>query len=544
MVSLVTIKGPNPGQRFALTGDSLLIGRQEDVAIYLDSLAVSRQHARILRHGGEYFVEDMCSSNGTFVNGRRIGRPTPLTENDALQIGPYIMHLRADPLATPSSPPLPDQIIRAQIGAAPSNHTLFNQNPAHKLQVVLEIAQHLGRTLEMEPLLGRLLEHLLRLFPQADRGMVLLGEADRLKVRAQRSRHKNETQGDYPYSRTIVRRALEEGVGLLSEDVADDANLVLSATMISLNLRSFLCVPLLGWENRRLGVIQLDCLRPGHAFNANDLELLTALAIQVSTVLENAALHAERLREERLRQEVRLARDIQQSFLPADFELFDDGDPELFARVHPAREVSGDLYDFFRLPDGRLAFFLGDVSGKGMPAALFMIAVLTLIRHLAPSASSPGDLLQRLNRALTDDNPTALFVTLLHGIYDRRDGSMILSSGGHPSPLLRRSDGSITEVVLPPGLLLGSIGEPRLSDTVLSVQPGETLILYTDGFTEAFAPDRKAMFGRERLCEVLGGSRTSLSLEACADEASAAVQRFSGQTELQDDQTLLLLRRR
>lgn len=544
MASLVTSKGPSPGQRFALSEESLLIGRQEDADIYLESLAVSRQHARIRCHDGEYFVEDVGSSNGTFVNGRRISGPTPLTAQDALQIGPYVLHLRDDPPATPNPLPLPDQIVRAQISAAPSNHTLFSQNPAHKLQVVLEIAQHLGRTLEMEPLLSRLLEHLLRLFPQADRGMVLLCEGDRLKVRAQHGRHAKPAQDDYPYSRTIVRRALDEGVGLLSEDVGGDPHLVLSATMISLNLRSFLCVPLLGWESRRLGVIQLDCLRPGLAFSANDLELLTAVAIQVSTVLENATLHAERLREERLRQELRLAREIQQSFLPADFELFEDGDPELFARVHPAREVSGDLYDFLRLHDGRLAFFLGDVSGKGMPAALFMIAVRTLIRHLAPSANSPSDLLYRLNRALTDDNPTALFVTLLHGIYDRADGSVLLASGGHPPPLLRRPDGRVEAVSLPPAMLLGSVAEPRISDTNLSLERGETLILYSDGFTEAFTPDRKEMFGRERLCEVLGGPNTLLSLEACAEQASAAVQRFSGQTELQDDQTLLLLRRK
>lgn len=544
MASLVTIKGPNLGQRFPLLGDSLLIGRQEDAAIVLESLAVSRHHARILCQDGEYLVEDIGSSNGTFLNGQRILGPTPLTEGDELQIGPYVLNLRSDPPTPPAPPLLPDPIVRAEVSVAPSSSTLLGQNAAYKLQVVLEIAQHLGHTLEMGPLLGRLLEHLLRLFPQADRGMVLLCEGERLKVRAQRSRHKSEEHGDYPYSRTIVHRALDEGVGLLSVDVNDDPKLPLSATMLSLNLRSFLCVPLLGWENRRLGVIQLDCLRPGHAFSPSDLELLTAVAIHVSTVLENAALHAERLREERLRQELRLAREIQQAFLPADFELFEDGDPELFARMHPAREVSGDLYDFFRLADGRLAFFLGDVSGKGMPAALFMIAVRTLIRNLTPSASSPADLLQRLSRALADDNPTGMFVTLLHGIYDRSDGSLLLASGGHPSPLLRRSDGQVEEAPLTPGLLLGSVVEPRISDMRLSLARGETLILYSDGFTEAFAPDRKEMFGKERLCEVLGGPRTELSLEACAEEASAAVQRFSGQIELQDDQTLFLLRRR
>jgi len=544
MASLETIKGPNPGQRFALTGDSLLIGRQEDAAIVLESLAVSRHHARIFCNRGRYLVEDLDSSNGTFINGRRITGPTPLSEGDTLQIGPYVLHLRCDPAAPPEPPPLADQIIRAEVPAAPSSSSLLGQNPAYKLQVVLEIAQHLGRTLEMGTLLERLLEHLLRLFPQADRGMVLLCEGERLRVRAQHSRNKPETEGDYPYSRTIVRRALDEGVGLLSVDVNDDPRLTLSATMLSLHLRSFLCVPLLGWQNRRLGVIQLDCLRPGLSFNSGDLELLTALAIQVSTVLENASLHAERLREERLRQELRLARDIQQSFLPAEFELFENGDPEIFARVRPAREVSGDLYDFFILPDDRLAFFLGDVSGKGMPAALFMIAVRTLIRHLAPSASGPADLLQRLSYALAEDNPSGMFVTLLHGIYDRSDGSVLLASGGHPPPLVRHPDGRVVEAALTPGLLLGSDLEPRLRDTNLSLQRGETLILYSDGFTEAFAPDRKEMFGKERLCEVLGGPRTALSLEACAEEASAAVQRFSAQAELQDDQTLFLLRRR
>jgi sigma-B regulation protein RsbU (phosphoserine phosphatase) len=207
--------------------------------------------------------------------------------------------------------------------------------------------------------------------------------------------------------------------------------------------------------------------------------------------------------------------------------------------------VSGDLYDFFPLPDGRLAFFVGDVSGKGMPAALFMIAVRSLARHLAPTAAGPAEMLRRLNTALAADNPTALFVTLAHGVYDGRDGSVALASGGHPPPLLRRADGRVEEVALRPGLILGSTPVyPALPDVRVVLQPGETLILYTDGFTEGFAPDGKTMFGRERLCEALGGPRTNLPLEQCAEEAGAAVRRFTGQDELQDDQTLLLLRRR
>ena len=152
---------------------------------------------------------------------------------------------------------------------------------------------------------------------------------------------------------------------------------------------------------------------------------------------------------------MRFAREIQQSFLPTDFEPLGAAGPELFARVQPAREVSGDLYDFFPLPDGRLAFFLGDVSGKGMPAALFMIAVRTLIRHLAPAASGPAELLRRLNAALCADNPTNLYVTLAHGVYDPADGGVVLALGGHPAPLLRRADGRIETVAAKPGLMIG-----------------------------------------------------------------------------------------
>jgi serine phosphatase RsbU (regulator of sigma subunit) len=542
MAALVTIQGPNAGQRFALDGsDSLEIGRQGDSAVYLESLAVSRQHARIRRRDGGFVVEDAGSSNGTYVNGRRIQGPVPLTERDTLQIGPYVLALRNDPApdAVEGAP-----VVRARVDALPSNFTLFSQNPAHKLQVVLEIARHLGRTLETDELLGRLLDHLLRLFPQADRGMVLLCERDRFVVAAQRGRRESGP-GAFPYSRSLVRRALEEGVGLLSEDVGDDPNVPLTATMLSLKLRSFLCVPLIGGEDRRLGVIQLDCLQPGQAFRSEDLELLTAVGLQVAAVLENAALHAERLREARMRQELLLARDIQQSFLPADAEPLGPGGPEVFARVHPAREVSGDLFDYFPLSDGRLAFFLGDVSGKGVPAALFMVAVRTLIRHLAPEAPGPCELLRRLNAALVANNSTALFVTLAHGVYDPQDGTVRLASGGHPPPLLRRADGRVETVALRPGLLLGySPAEAPREEAALALAPGDTLVLYTDGFTEAFAPDGKTMFGVERLCDALGGEAAALPLPECAERACAAVERFTGKSELQDDQTLFLLRRR
>src|SRR5262249_12329581 len=136
MASLLTVKGPNAGRRYPLDGTATIIGRQPDAGVYLESLAVSRQHARLAAERGCFYVEDLGSGNGTYVNGHRIAGRVVLSERDTLQIGPYELSLMLDPDSNPTDP---GQIIRARVDAQPSNYTLFNQNPAHKLQVVLQI---------------------------------------------------------------------------------------------------------------------------------------------------------------------------------------------------------------------------------------------------------------------------------------------------------------------------------------------------------------------------------------------------------------------
>jgi serine phosphatase RsbU (regulator of sigma subunit)/pSer/pThr/pTyr-binding forkhead associated (FHA) protein len=539
MPTLVILQGPDPGRQFMIGPGTSLIGRQPDANVYLESLAVSRSHAQIVDEKNEYFVEDVGSSNGTFVNGQAVSGRIALTDRDTLQIGPYLMVLRPDPQLGSNS----DPAIRMQVNALPSNHTLFTQNPAHKLQVVMEITQQLARTLEVKPLLSKLLDQLLRLFAQADRAMALLGDGEEIDVHMrQRGKQKEQLAGASPYSRTLVQRAMSEGIGLLSQDVQGDQRISKTATLVALKLSSLICVPLICQDGRRLGVVQLDCTTSGQAFTEDDLELLTAIALQVAVVLDNAALHTERLQEERFRQELALARDIQQGFLPTNFASLGGDRFELFARVYPARQVSGDLYDFLALPDGRLAFFLGDVSGKGIPAALFMIAVRTLGRHLASSAASPSQLLRKLNEALAKDNPSAMFVTLLHGLYDPRTGEVVFASGGHPAPLLRNTDGAVAEVPVRNGRLLGYPGDDLgLNDARVRLASGETLILYTDGFTEA-RNSEQAVFGVGRLRKVFGGPRTALALETCAEQVRDEIEAFTGSADLQDDLTLLMLR--
>jgi serine phosphatase RsbU (regulator of sigma subunit) len=541
MASLVIVKGPHPGRQFFLQPTTSVIGRQAESAICLESQAVSRQHARISCEGANYYLEDLRSSNGTFVNGKRVRERMIITPEDTIQVGPYFLSLRL--LAPPARAADDNLVIRDKVNADPSHHSLLGQDSNQKLKAVLEIAQHLARTLELGPLLDKLLDHLLTLFPQADRGLVLLGEGDHLLVRAQRARRQTPLM-DAPYSRTVVQRVLQEGVAVLSEDARADLRFQSSTTLTALNLRSLVCVPLICQGGRRLGVLQLDCFQPGRNFGTEDLQLITAVGLQVAVVLENAQLHAELIQEERLRQELALAREIQQGFLPTNYPAPAEAGYELLARLDSAREVSGDLYDFFSLKDGRLAFFVGDVAGKGIPAALLMVAVRTLSRYLASVGRGPAATLTELNSALAAGNNSGVFVTLLHGLYDPPTGTITLTSGGHPFPLLCRADGTIEEVALARGRLLG-FGEEgfALSETHLSLAPGETLIAYTDGYIEARAPDGQTLFGLKRLRDCLGGPAAALPLEETARRARAAIEQFAGSADLQDDRTMFLLRR-
>ena len=434
-------------------------------------------------------------------------------------------------------------MVRETVSATSVNEKLFAEDPAAKLQVVLDIAQQLARTLEIDPLLDKLLEQLMKLLPQADRIMVILCEGDNLVLRAQRTRPGRDLSPS-SFSRTIVKRALAEGIGMISEDLQSDQRYEPSHSIMTLDLHSILCVPLINLDGKRLGVIQADRFCKGFGFRVSDLHLLTAIGMQVAIVLENVSLHAERLREERLVQELAMAHDIQEGFLPEELEGFPDADFEIFGHVFPARQVAGDFYDFVRTPAGRLAFFIGDVSGKGMPAALFMVAVRTLCRHLVKEVERPGQLLAKLNVELADDNPTCMFVTLAHGLYDPATGRVLLASAGHPTPMLRRAAGPVEDVPLKPGRLLGYSDEMlQFPEVHIQLDAEDTLCFFTDGLLEARAGKRLDMFGLERIRNLVSEFTPARTLAECTDAAKLAVDRFTGAKELQDDLTLLMLRR-
>lgn len=254
-----------------------------------------------------------------------------------------------------------------------------------------------------------------------------------------------------------------------------------------------------------------------------------------------ANLTATTKAKERLESELKIARNIQMSFLPKRFPPF----PEitsfsLHAALLPAREVGGDLYDFFLTTDGRLLVLVGDVSGKGVPAALFMAVTKTLIKGIAEQETDPAQILGKVNRELCVDNESLLFVTLFLAILDPASGELVFSNAGHNPPVRLGPDGAVSWLALPKGVFLGIMEEAvyRTARTVLS--PGETLLVYTDGVTEAMDADDR-LFGSGRLLDLLAG-RAGQSPQAIDDAVMQAVGAYAGDAPQADDITVLALR--
>jgi sigma-B regulation protein RsbU (phosphoserine phosphatase) len=219
------------------------------------------------------------------------------------------------------------------------------------------------------------------------------------------------------------------------------------------------------------------------------------------------------------------------------------GPVDLVADLEPAQEVSGDFYDFIRLDESRLALLVADVSGKGMPAALFMSMVRALLRQIAKSAKGPADMLMQLNKALAPDNPKFMFVTVLLGIYQVKSGDFIFSRAGHPAPLLRRASGAIQEVESDPGCLIGIEEDcPPLQETALRLETGDTIVFFTDGVTEAAEPKAGLQFGCRRLLESIQRLPASAPLRDWISALKDDLEKYCHTGGPQDDVTLLLLR--
>ena len=357
----------------------------------------------------------------------------------------------------------------------------------------------------------------------------------------------------FPASQGIAGRVLRSGQSVRVDDVAADPSFFPGVDRQSGGTtRNLLCAPLTS-SRGTIGVIQVLNRREGD-FGDGVLDFLDALAGSIAVALENARLYAQ-LRSQvedleravlehnqliALRQELDIARDIQKSILPGVFPPFPERrDFDLFAAMLPAREVGGDFYDFFLVDERRLGFVVADVSGKGVPAALFMAVSRTLLRSVALQGVAPAECLKRVNELLCLENALEMFVTVFYGVLDTATGEVEYANGGHNPPLLLRRSGAVEVVAPTGGIVLGAFPRVDYRAARVRLDPGDALYLYTDGVTEA-ARAGGDLFGDDRLVEIVSASG-GLSPEDAVRTAVEAVQRWSADEPQSDDITAMTI---
>ena len=544
MARLVFNSGPNQGRVYEL-GERSVLGRSADAQIYISDLSVSREHACVVRTEDGFVVEDLGSGNGTYVNDTRVIHHQ-LRSGDTLKIGDCQLSYLAEGeepqrwvsmatvvaeqeeelvhggLATPLGPfELPKDLTVDSM----RDHLLRSNR---MLEALLAVANAMGSVLDPSRLFTKILDYLFDLFSDADHGFVLLlDEQGQVVPAAIRRREGDGFSGSLSVDQAVVSQVLEEGTGKLSRvdgfpSVARKGASAMSAPLVV--------------QGKTIGVLHIEGREKGTPFTNEDLALLSGVALQAGVAYHNAFMHQRLLRQQRLEQDLRFARQVQRSFLPTDV-------PALagyrFGRSYnPVFQVGGDFYDFIPLPDERVGVLIADVSGKGVSAALLMARLTSDLRYYAISEQNPADVLARSNTALINRLQDNMFATVLYMVLDLNQHKITLSNGGHIPPLLRRADGEVQELDEATNLPLGVLPEAIYEEMSVELAPEDSLLLCTDGVVEARSKTGDE-YGFDRLARTMAGAKPEKLLDTVLKE----VRRFTRSAPQYDDVTMVYFRR-
>jgi sigma-B regulation protein RsbU (phosphoserine phosphatase) len=512
MAVLLKVNGNPPGQLIELKDDETSIGRLPECSVTLDLQGVSRKHAIIKRSGKDFYLVDLRSRNKTFLNEREI----PPEEDQLLRQGDRILICDVEMVFYQTLPTEPeieerDQVVVTEgvddstictLDASRSDLIVCAVRPEAKLKAILDITRNLSSSLELDTVAPKILDSLLEIFPQAERVFLVLLKQGEAKPTIRQTYHKNRPYkrtgakaplgrptGDesrLSISRTIMNAVLNQKKAVLSQDAGNDQNLPTSASIADLRIRSFMCAPLLTPDGQALGILQIDTT-DRKQFVQDDLDVLLAVASQAAIAVQNADMHENILARERLDRDMRLAEQVQRRFLPQSVPKVDGY--EFHAYYQSFYEVGGDYYDFVPLPGNRLAVALGDVSGKGVAAALMMAKFSGDTRYCILTQNHPGPAADRLNSLLYEAGFDERFITLCLGVLDLSDGLFTFASAGHLPVLVRRSDGRVEALGQEiSGLPLGIMPESRYAQIDTRLKPGDVAVIYSDGVTDARNP--------------------------------------------------------
>jgi serine phosphatase RsbU (regulator of sigma subunit) len=298
-------------------------------------------------------------------------------------------------------------------------------------------------------------------------------------------------------SRTIVEEAMKSKKAILSADAASDERFGMAQSIADFSIRSMICAPMIGLDAQPIGVIQIDTLNQRARFTDQDLEVLATVASQAALAIDNAKMHEQVVLQRAMQRDLELARRMQRTLLPS-------APPQVpgyffFDYYQAARQVGGDYFDYVPLPGGRYAVIVGDVAGKGVPAALIMARLSADVRFSLASEADPAKAIMQINEGFCRRDWGDRFVTMLAAVLNPAVNELTIVNAGHMAPILRRREGAVSELGEDSaGLPLGVAEGYEYESFTHKVEPGDVLTIFTDGFSEAMNNERE-LYGIERL---------------------------------------------
>ncbi|MGD1107786.1 MAG: SpoIIE family protein phosphatase [Terracidiphilus sp.] len=540
-------------EKVALTHEPFNIGRggEVDNVLQLNDGRISRRCATIVADGAGYRLQDRGNRSGIFVNGAKVERHL-LREGDMITFGiedsyRIVFHAAS---AAAAPPPRQDSVanLLTRIGSISDFTSTTGTGGLNKLNLLLEATSLLHSQLPLDSVLGTMLDHAISV-THADRGLLIEPDASgALRVHQARS---NKGEDLPPETLNPSQTAINQAISKQSSVITEDLNLAgldlkAAQSVVVQGLRAVVAIPLYassrstadtGAEHERgqlLGLIYLDSRRIA-AFSALDRQILDALAVQAASIMDNARLVERERERQRLEQELSIARTIQQALLPHGLTDF----PHLAVTgVHyPCHEVGGDYFDVVPVSEDRTAILIADVSGKGLGAALLTTMLQGALSGLTMGAD-PVKVFNHINRFLCRHAEVGRYATMFIGLLSE-DGMLEYIKAGHPSPLLLRQ-GNVSELYTEGSFPVGLIPEADYTSARLQLEPEDTLVLFSDGVTEA-ENSAHELFEVSGLSQVLAG-RKDVPVEELQQSVFDAVRDFTKGAEQSDDITLLVVR--
>ena len=552
MAWLVATDGKLSGRRYSLDAPCL-VGRGPYNHVVLDDTRISRQHAKISPEAGGHVVYDLNSANGTYVNHMQVRRQK-LAPSDQIRFGPFSFRFETElqeetrRVAAGGRQKFVEvatlvgtearivESLDAKAASKPGFSTGLDEleDAGRKLQALYAFMQSIASTLDPAGLYDRILAHVLNVFVGADNAVLYLPSSDSGKMEPRKLLGRSGASiAPYPIPDSFYDQLVVDRRALLSSPVTAISAAASrgDATPTGISMHA----PMLSGDAVQ-GVLHVQAATTvDPAFTQGDLDLLTGIAAQAALALQNVRLHQESLKQQRLKQDLSLAVEIQKSFLPQSLPVVQG--LEFIAEYRPAFSVGGDFYDLFSLAEHELGICIGDVSGKGVSAALLMARVCSDIHAAALLEREPARTLWRANRMLCERRKTDLFVTAIYLALNTETHDIVLGNAGHLPPLIRRSSGKIDRVEGGASTAIGLFENAEYEQIRLRLEPGDSLVLCTDGVLEATS-ERGEQFGFERLeASILaGGARPQELVKRLNEDLS----RHVGAAPQYDDMTLIV----